>query len=110
MDFFGNVQEVEVEQAGNSTELEEDILGLGRKIREYRQRAEMEEKAVNESQSVDNEPVTTMGESVIKTPQMLRKRAAKVELDKDWLSRKVVGSLAVLGCATAWMAGSWLGL
>lgn len=110
MDFFGNVQEVEVEQAGNSTELEEDILGLGRKIREYRQRAEMEEKAVNESQSVDNEPVTTMGESVIKTQQMLRKRAAKVELDKDWLSRKVVGSLAVLGCATAWMAGSWLGL
>ena len=40
MDFFGNVQNVEVDSVGNDTEYREDLLALGRKIKELRNRAD----------------------------------------------------------------------
>ncbi|TVY57576.1 GPI-anchor transamidase, partial [Lachnellula suecica] len=40
MDFFGNVQNVEVDNARNDTEWKEDLLLLGKKIAELRERAE----------------------------------------------------------------------
>lgn len=39
MDFFGNVQNVEVDSVGNDTEWKEDLLALGKKIAELRERA-----------------------------------------------------------------------
>lgn len=95
MDFFGNVQNVEVDTVGNDTELREDILSLGKKIAELMEKAEAAEK--NLTAAID-EP----------TGPIRRIRAAKVAVDDRWWGKKAVALLGVAGCSLVWLAGSYL--
>lgn len=96
MDFFGNVQNVEVEGVKNDTEWREDLLLLGKKISEFKERAEARDK----NASAD----TPVGGS-----QTARKmRAAKVQADDGWWEKKAIGAWALAGCSLVWIAGTYL--
>ncbi|KAH7385083.1 peptidase C13 family-domain-containing protein [Cadophora sp. MPI-SDFR-AT-0126] len=99
MDFFGNVQNVEVDSAGNETEWREDLLALGKKIKELRERADaIDAESKNATASApEHEHVNVR-----------RIKAAKVEVDDTWLGKRAVGAWALLGCALVWTAGSYL--
>src|SRR5271170_4064383 len=73
MDFFGNVQNVEVDGVNNDTQWKEDLLQLGKKIATIRERMETTEKNT-----------TTQGKTSSRIP-FTRVRAAKVEVDDGWL-------------------------
>jgi hypothetical protein len=94
MDFFGNVQNVEVN--GNETEWKEDLLLLGKKIAAIRELAEATEK----DSSTPEKPHAGIPEARI--------RAAKVEIDDGWWGKKAIGAWAVTGCTLAWAAVSYL--
>ncbi|TVY37212.1 GPI-anchor transamidase [Lachnellula subtilissima] len=99
MDFFGNVQNVEVDNAGgNDTEWKEDLLQLGKKIAELRERAEAQDAAVKNN---------TVPESKGGNHPSRKIRAAKVEIDETWWGKKAVGALALGGCAIVWLAGTY---
>lgn len=100
MDFFGNVQNVEVDSTGNATEWKEDILALGKKIADLRQRADEADAAVTEEQDISTARHET---------HTLRKiRASKVEVDDKWWGKKAIGAWALLGCSLVWLAGNRL--
>jgi len=98
MDFFGNVQNVEVDSVGNDTEWKEDLLLLGKKITELRERAEAADAAQNVSATA---PLT-------ENPTSRRIRAAKVAVDNTWWGKKAIGAWALAGCSLVWLAGSYL--
>ena len=98
MDFFGNVQNVEVDSVGNDTEWKEDLLLLGKKIAEIRERTE----AVD----VANKDATTT--HMLENQLLKRVRAAKVATDEQWWGKKAIGVLGLLGCSLAWFAGSYI--
>ncbi|KAI9054932.1 hypothetical protein LZ554_002075 [Drepanopeziza brunnea f. sp. 'monogermtubi'] len=98
MDFFGNVQNVEVEGGGNETEWKEDLLALGKKIAELREKADAQDAAAK------NATLPEQGKSHTKR----RMKAAKVKVDDNWLGKRAVGAWALLGCALVWTAGSYL--
>ncbi|CAG8960812.1 hypothetical protein HYFRA_00002349 [Hymenoscyphus fraxineus] len=95
MDFFGNVQNVEVDSVGNATEFEEDLLALGRKIAEIKERADAQEKNVSSP-----EPAVTSSQSRRKI------RAAKVQADDKSWGKTAVGVWALAGCSMVWWFGS----
>jgi len=95
MDFFGNVQNVEVDAVGNDTELREDILSLGKKIAELMEKAEAAEKNVTVPLEEPTGPTR-------------RIRAAKVTNDEKWWGKKAIGVLGLAGCSLVWFAGSYL--
>ncbi|TGO32019.1 hypothetical protein BHYA_0365g00090 [Botrytis hyacinthi] len=96
MDFFGNVQNVEVDKVANDTEWKEDLLSLGKKIAELRERTETAEKNATSSASLsENRPTRKI-------------RAAKVEVDDSWWGKKAVGAWALAGCSLVWLAGTYL--
>ncbi len=101
MDFFGNVQSVEVEGAGrNVTEWREDMKNLEEIIKRARGVGKVEAKQ-------SEAPV----EKVITQEKDLGKRkvegAAKIEGVEAW-SQRVLGAGALLGCALVWSGASWL--
>ncbi|TEY83832.1 hypothetical protein BOTCAL_0024g00410 [Botryotinia calthae] len=96
MDFFGNVQNVEVDKIANDTEWKEDLLSLGKKIAELRERTEAaEENATSPASLSENHPTRKI-------------RAAKVEVDNSWWAKKAVGAWALAGCSLVWLAGTYL--
>lgn len=97
MDFFGNVQNVEVDNVGNETEWKEDLLNLGKKIAELRERSEKEEAAEKNSSVPESQSHTSR-----------KIRAAKVEVDEKWWGKKAIGAWALAGCSLVWLAGSYL--
>ncbi|CZT09955.1 GPI-anchor transamidase precursor [Rhynchosporium agropyri] len=103
MDFFGNVQNVEVDSAteGNQTEWKEDLLALGKKVRELRERADTDDAKAKKVSMEEQEPV-------LERQNVGRMKAAKVEVDDTWWGKKAVGAWALLGCALVWTAGSYL--
>ena len=96
MDFFGNVQNVEVDNVNNDTQWKEDLLQLGKKIATIRERIESSESNA-----------TTKTKTASSTPSK-RIRAAKVEIDSGWWGKKAAGAWALAGCTLVWMAGSYL--
>lgn len=103
VDFFGNVQSVEVQ--GNMTEaesLKEDMAGLQRLITDYQKRAEKEERNRRESRGVAGaQPTTTMNDLQIKHSPI---RAMKIIDEIDWTKR--LGGLTVIGgLAAVWFLG-----
>ncbi|KAF7881535.1 hypothetical protein EAF00_011904 [Botryotinia globosa] len=96
MDFFGNVQNVEVDKIANDTEWKEDLLSLGKKIAELRERTETGEKNATSSASLSGDRPTR------------KIRAAKVEVDDSWWGKKAVGAWALAGCSLVWLAGTYL--
>jgi glycosylphosphatidylinositol transamidase (GPIT) subunit GPI8 len=100
MDFFGNVQNVEVDSVGNDTEWKEDLLALGKKIAELRERAEAVEAA---------EKNTSVPDPAMMGTHTSRKiRAAKVAVDDTWWGKKAVGAWALAGFSVVWFLGSYL--
>jgi len=96
MDFFGNVQNVEVDSVNKDAQWKEDLLQLGKKIAAIQERMESAEKnATVQIKSSSNNPVT-------------RVTAAKVEVDDGWWRKKAAGAWALAGCTLAWIAGSYL--
>ena len=103
MDFFGNVQNVEVNdektEPANFTSWQEDIQRLHRII----ERSEMERKP-NSSQLVHASVATNKPET---SPSIeYRVSATKIESSMSW-SQRLVGSAALLGCALLWKGASW---
>ncbi|KAH0556062.1 glycosylphosphatidylinositol anchor biosynthesis [Trichoglossum hirsutum] len=103
MDFFGNVQNVEVgagdEFGWNETAWREDLVRLGEMAREARGKREDGGRHTG--------PNST--QTARETPLRSRKRvgAVKVEAEGGW-GKKIVGAWALLGCMAVWFAGSAL--
>ena len=99
MDFFGNVQNVEVDSGRNDTEWKEDLLALGKKIAELRKRAEAADAAEKNATAV---------EPAFSSHTSRRIRASKVEVDDRWWGKKAIGAWALAGCSLVWLAGTYL--
>lgn len=97
MDFFGNVQNVEVDSVTNNTEWKEDLLALGKKIAELREKADVENDIIKNATALE-EP----------TGPSRRIRAAKVAADEKWWGKKAIGAWALAGCSLVWLAGSYM--
>ena len=98
MDFFGNVQNVEVENGTRTedAELREDLLALGKKIAELREKAEAAERNVTSAEPAE-------------TKQLSRRiRAAKVVNDEQWWAKKAIGAWALAGVSIAWTLATYL--
>lgn len=113
MDFFGNVQNVEVMEGeagnGNTFEWQEDLLALGRKVSELKKLRNFEldgyEKSAQQEKSSGNGNTTAPGQKKSRSsvgPQ-------KVVADEAWWAgKKAVGAGALLGCMGVWALGSYL--
>ena len=104
MDFFGNVQGVEVESGGgNSTEFAEDLRRL-REIVRRRERSGNATTTVGMQYGGAQEQVISAEHS---RGREKRQGAAKVEFAKGW-GQEIIGISALLGCALVWGGASWL--
>ena len=102
MDFFGNVQGVEVGGGvGNETEWREDL----RRLEEIVERGRR--LKANQSNEVPSksplEEAATPGE---KTSQRPLEGAAKVETREGW-DQQMLGITALMGCILVWGGGVW---
>lgn len=104
MDFFGNVQNVEVEgrngAGANETEWKEDLMRLGEILR---RRKELEKQTSLEKSKALSEQ-TLLAEREI--PQQRHAGAAKVEIATGW-NQRAMGASVLLGCALIWGGASW---
>lgn len=100
MDFFGNVQNVEVEgDKRNETQWKQGLEAIERMIIEAKRRH-------NESLNVQPhvEPVVKEEESA---RPLKRQVTAMVHAEQSW-SKQIVGAMALASCGLAWAAGTWL--
>ncbi|CAK7220194.1 glycosylphosphatidylinositol anchor biosynthesis [Sporothrix curviconia] len=116
-DFFGNVQNVEVDGGsgsggdGRNTTLEEDLLALSKTIAELRKMAD-EQEAGEEKAAADK--VTSSNASSAKqqaasAPALHHKiQSARPLTDDNWWTKKVVGATTLAGCALLWGLSSYL--
>lgn len=99
-DFFGNIQNVEVDGAKNST-VDDEMLALGRTIARLRAMADQQDLEAKNSSSAAAAASTES--------QPRRKlQLAKSLTDDNWWSKKVVGATTLAGCAALWSLGSYL--
>lgn len=96
-DFFGNVQNVEVDGTKNNT-LEEDLLALSKHIAELRKRVGEDEEA--STQNVAEDKRRNMSSNRVKS--------AKPLTDENWWAKKLLGAVVVGGCVSLWGLGSFL--
>lgn len=97
-DFFGNVQNVEVDGTKNTT-LEEDMLALSKTIAALRQKAEEEEAALKKNATTNTKSSPA--------PQQKKIQFAKPLTDDNWWTKKIFGATALAGCAALWGLGSY---
>jgi phosphatidylinositol glycan class K len=99
-DFFGNIQDVEVDQA-KELALDEELLQLSKAI------ARLREKEAEELSSPRNESLSApVG---VPTAEPAKKLQAATALTEDnWWTKKAVGATALAGCALLWGLGSYL--
>lgn len=105
MDFFGNVQKVEVEAGagGNDTEWQEDLRRLGEIIR---RRKEAENYSLPPVSSEVQKENVSVKES-ISTKAREHGGPVKVEAGAGW-SQQLLGAATLLSCALIWGGASWL--
>ncbi|KAI9837669.1 MAG: glycosylphosphatidylinositol anchor biosynthesis [Thelocarpon superellum] len=103
MDFFGNVQNVEVEGSANATESDwkEDLTLLARMIAAKRNQSLPNDE--NDEVIADPQPEKT----TTKTTGSKRAGAVKVQAEEGW-THQAIGASALVGCALIWLAGSWV--
>lgn len=97
-DFFGNVQNVEVDGTKNST-LEEDLLALSKHIAELRRREENADDASKQNSSEQEKRPQTNAHKV---------KSAKPLSDDNWWAKKLLGAVVLGGCGALWGLGSLL--
>ncbi|KAI1335770.1 peptidase C13 family-domain-containing protein [Xylariaceae sp. FL0016] len=98
-DFFGNIQNVEVDSAKNAT-VDEEMLALSRTIAQLRVLADEEDSAAAKN---------TTGANKVESRRSQRKiQPAKPLTDDNWLSKKLIGATALAGCTALWALGSYL--
>ncbi|KAK0627633.1 peptidase C13 family-domain-containing protein [Immersiella caudata] len=88
-DFFGNVQNVEVDSAKN-TNFEEDLLSLSRTIAALRQKADKEEAAQKNANANATVPAS-------RPVQHKKMQFAKPLTDENWWTKKIYGATALAG-------------
>ncbi|KAF2036680.1 hypothetical protein EK21DRAFT_51781 [Setomelanomma holmii] len=100
MDFFGNVQNVELQAEGrNETQWKEELEAIDRMILVAKKR---------HNESLNAKPQAQHVVEQVKPMQSLRREGAvKVDEEQGW-NKQVVGAAALLGCAGVWLAGSLL--
>jgi GPI-anchor transamidase subunit K len=98
-DFFGNVQNVEVDGAKNNT-LEEDLLALSKHIAELRMRT-------GDDHGEPSQKTVAQGEKSRDVTNN-RVRSAKPLTDENWWAKKLLGAVVVGGCVSLWGLGSLL--
>lgn len=107
MDFFGNVQNVEVggsADAGTESEWREDLVELGKMIAATRK---MNATLPNSNAAAIKSRTVNAEYSSSQRKQKRSPGAVKVEAEAGWVS-KVLGAWALGGCAFMWFAGSWI--
>ena len=103
MDFFGNVQGVEVEGGiqGNDSEWREDM----RRLQEIVNRAQLQN---NMTKPKKNEaPIQRPPRQGLEISKLEVEGPAKVEAGQGWRQR-LLGAGTLLGCALIWGGASWL--
>lgn len=115
MDFFGNVQGIEVEAVSNSTgdEFVEDMRRLKEILRRGEERRLPDESRATPSlkEQKDKQAPRNLSSTQPATREVGRKKkslgAAKIESVNGW-SQQVMGVWALLGIALVWGGASWL--
>ncbi|KAI1470533.1 peptidase C13 family-domain-containing protein [Daldinia caldariorum] len=101
-DFFGNIQNVEVDGARNTT-VDDEMLALSKTIARLRVLADEEEaeakKAGENNATISNKP---------KSRPSKRLQTAKPLTDDNWYGKKLIGATALASCAALWALGSYL--
>jgi phosphatidylinositol glycan class K len=99
MDFFGNVQNVELEssQTWNETAWKEDLEQLGRMIDAARKRH-------NDTSTFEDVVGATAATA---RPSLLKREGAAKVADKNTFTNQAVGAAALLGCLGVWAVASW---
>ncbi|KAI9719745.1 MAG: glycosylphosphatidylinositol anchor biosynthesis [Candelaria pacifica] len=100
MDFFGNVQNVEVEDGkedGNEIEWKDDLAQLGKMIAARR---DENKTGMGRNVHLVDHPLRTEGK-----PSQKKVNVSKVQAEDGWM-RKAVGALTLAGCVLVWFAGS----
>lgn len=97
-DFFGNIQNVEVDRDASSS-LDEQLLSLSKTITLLRQKEAEADAARRNSTSA---PASVPDESVTKI------QSATVLTGNNWWTKKVVGASALAGCGLLWGLGSFM--
>ena len=101
MDFFGNVQEVEVQGGtgvANDTEWREDLRKLAEIVRRRKDAGYPTEEVDVTNQNVRKDP---------EKPQRSKEGAAEIDAGSNWTQR-VLGATTLLGCALLLGGASWL--
>lgn len=121
-DFFGNVQNVEVDDAirARNTTLDEDLLALSRTIAELHERAQAAEEAEKaEAEKAEKAETEKAGKpakasapaanvSLAGNLGKIQVQTAKPLTDDNWWSKKVLGATTLAGCALLWGISAYL--
>ncbi|TKA82088.1 GPI-anchor transamidase [Cryomyces minteri] len=108
MDFFGNVQNVELDAANtgvvaNEIRWRQELEELGKMI-------EFAKKAGNHTDASPIQPGPDYAEAAVRSAESAEtiklNGAAEVKQDNTW-GKRLVGAGALLGCLGVWAAGSW---
>lgn len=97
-DFFGNVQNVEIDGAKNAR-IDDEMLSLSKTIAALQALADQEEAAARN---------TTQPPPPAPKPQRKPQNLARPLNDENWWTKKLVGATALAGCAGLWALGSFL--
>lgn len=115
MDFFGNVQGVEIgakgdeggRGVGNESEWKEDLRRLGEMWRRARER-EREDRRGGGNQTADRDTTPPPpAQAQEQDPLRLRPSAVKIQLPGGW-AQNMLGAVALAGCAMLWGGAWWL--
>jgi phosphatidylinositol glycan class K len=100
MDFFGNVQNVEVEgEKRNETQWKDELQAIEKMIVEAKRRHNQSMAVLPQEQHLVEEAQSAQA----------MKRGGVVRVDEEHgSSKQAIGAVALLGCAAIWAAGSWL--
>lgn len=98
-DFFGNIQNIEVDGARNAT-VDDEMLGLSRAIARLRALADEEDLEARNN--------TTMVADNTEPRPRKKIQLARSLTDDNWWSKKMVGATTLAGCAALWALGSYI--
>lgn len=97
-DFFGNVQNVEVDGTKNST-LEEDLLALSKHIADLRRREDERDEAAKRNATFEAKQRETGGSKM---------KYAKPLTNDNWWAKKLLGAVVLGGGVAVLALGSFL--